>query len=69
MLKICNYIYIVRFLTSSCIQSSKNKHHQLTFKSKWTSFYMRTCLDACRKYTVSFSYADSNVYIKKVIQI
>ena len=35
MLKICNYIYIVRLLTSSSIQSSKNKHHQLTFKSKF----------------------------------
>ena len=35
MLKICNYIYIVRFLTSSSIQSTKNKHHQPTFKSKF----------------------------------
>ena len=26
-------------------------------------------LDACRKYTFSVIYADSNVYIKKVIQI
>ena len=38
MLKICNYIYIVRFLTSSSIQSSKNKLHQLTFKSKFYLF-------------------------------
>ena len=37
--------------------------------NQWTSFYMRTCLDACRKYTVLVSYADSNFYIKKVIQI
>ena len=35
MLKICNYIYIARFLTSSSIQSTKNKHHQPTFKSKF----------------------------------
>ena len=35
MLKICNYIYTVRFLTSCSIQSSKNKHHQPTFKSKF----------------------------------
>ena len=35
MLKTCNYIYIVRFLTSSSIQLSKNKHHQPTFKSKF----------------------------------
>ena len=35
MLTICNYIYTVRFLTSSSIQSPKNKHHQPTFKSKF----------------------------------
>ena len=35
MLKICNYVYTIRFLTSSFIQSSKNKHHQPTFKSKF----------------------------------
>ena len=35
MLKICIYIYTVRFLTSSSIQSSKNKHHQPTFKRKF----------------------------------
>ena len=27
--------YTARFLTSSSIQSSKNKHHQPTFKSKF----------------------------------
>ena len=35
MLKICNYTYTVRFLTSSSIQSLKNKHHQTTLKSKF----------------------------------
>ena len=35
MLRICNYIYTVRFLTSSSIQSFKNKHHQPTFKSRF----------------------------------
>ena len=35
MLKIYNYFYTARFLTSSSIQSSKNKHHDPTFKSKF----------------------------------
>ena len=35
MLEICNYIYTAQFLTFSPIQSSKNKHHQPTFKSKF----------------------------------
>ena len=35
MLKICNYIYTARFLTFCSIQSSENKHHQPTFKSKF----------------------------------
>ena len=34
MLKICSNIYTARFLTSSYIQSSKNKHYQPNFKSK-----------------------------------
>ena len=38
MLKICNYIYTARFLTSCSIQSSKNKHHQPTVKSKFYLF-------------------------------
>ena len=35
MLKICNNIYTDRSLISSSVQSSKNKHHQPTFKSKF----------------------------------
>ena len=35
MPKMCNFIYIVRSLTSSSIQSSKTKHHQPTFNSKF----------------------------------
>ena len=35
MLKICNNIYTTQFLTSSSIQSSKNKHHPPIFKSEF----------------------------------
>ena len=35
ILKIWSYIYTSRFLTSSSIQSSKNKQNQPTFKSKF----------------------------------
>ena len=35
MLKICSNIYTARFLASSSIQLSKNKHHQPTFKSRF----------------------------------
>ena len=35
MLKICNYIYTTWFLISSSNKSSKNKHSQQTFKSKF----------------------------------
>ena len=66
MLKICNNIYTSRFLSSSSIHSSKNKHHQTTFKSKFQLFVRS---ETFIKFILSSQFNTSFIYSLHVCHI